>query len=347
MSLKIRGFQFPEKIAFDEETLTSTYGKLIAEPLERGYGTTLGNSLRRVLLSSIEGAAITQVRIPGVLHEFSTIKGVKEDMVDVILNLKKIRFKIYGDGKKVARIDVTGPKDVTGADIQCEANLEVLTTDLPVATVDRNAEFHAELYVSKGKGYVLSEMNKEKEQPVDIIAIDSVYSPVRKVNFRVEKARVGRATDYDRLVLELWTDGSLTPKNAITRASSILIDQLDLFIFDESEEVSEEISHDAGDVYDVGSSDFNRNLLRPVDELELSVRSYNCLKNANIKIIADLVQRTDLEMLKTKNFGRKSLNEIKEILRTMGLNFGMKIDPDVLEKYQAEGGTVKDASQST
>jgi len=345
--LKIRGFQFPEKIAFDEETLTSTYGKLIAEPLERGYGTTLGNSLRRVLLSSIEGAAITQVRIPGVLHEFSTIKAVKEDMVDVILNLKKIRFKLYGDGKKVARIDVTGPKDVTGADIQCEANLEVLTTDLPVATVDKNAEFHAELYVSKGKGYVPSEMNKEQDQPVDIIAVDSVYSPIRKVNFRVEKARVGRATDYDRLVLELWTDGSLTPKNAITRASSVLIDHLDLFIFDESEETSEEISYDAGDVYDVGSSDFNRNLLRPVDELELSVRSYNCLKNANIKTIADLVQKTDLEMLKTKNFGRKSLNEIKEILRTMGLNFGMKIDPEVLEKYQTEGGTVKDASQSS
>ncbi|GBE37196.1 DNA-directed RNA polymerase subunit alpha [bacterium BMS3Bbin07] len=347
MSLKIRGFQFPEKIAFDEETLTNTYGKLIAEPLERGYGTTLGNSLRRALLSSIEGSAITQVRIPGVLHEFSTIKGVKEDMVDVILNLKKIRFKQYGDGKKVARIDVTGPKDVTGADIQCEANLEVLTTDLPVATVDKNAEFHAELYVSKGKGYVLSEMNKEKEQSVDIIAIDSVYSPIRKVNFRVEKARVGRATDYDRLVLEVWTDGSLSPKNALTRASSILIDHLDLFIFDESEEASEEISHDAGDVYDVGSSDFNRNLLRPVDELELSVRSYNCLKNANISTIADLVQRTDLEMLKTKNFGRKSLNEIKEILRTMGLNFGMKIDPEVLEKYQTEGGAVKDASQSS
>ncbi|VAX31280.1 DNA-directed RNA polymerase alpha subunit [hydrothermal vent metagenome] len=347
MSLKIRGFQFPEKIAFDEETLTSTYGKLIAEPLERGYGTTLGNSLRRVLLSSIEGAAITQVRIPGVLHEFSTIKSVKEDMVDVILNLKKIRFKLYGDGKKVARIDVTGPKDITGADIQCEANLEVLTTDLPVVTVDKNAEFHAELYVSKGKGYVPSEMNKEEDQPVDIIAVDSVYSPIRKVNFRVEKARVGRATDYDRLVLELWTDGSLTPKNAITKASSVLIDHLDLFIFDESEETSEIISHDAGDVYDVSSSDFNRNLLRPVDELELSVRSYNCLKNANIKTIADLVQKTDLEMLKTKNFGRKSLNEIKEILRTMGLNFGMKIDPEVLEKYQTEGGAVKDASQSS
>ncbi len=344
MSLKIRGFQFPDKIAFEEESLTNTYGKLIAEPLERGYGTTLGNSLRRVLLSSIEGAAITQVRIPGVLHEFSTIKGVKEDMVDVILNLKKIRFKMYGDGKKVARIDVTGPKEVTGADIQCEANLEVLTTDLPVATVDRDAEFQAELYVSRGKGYVPSEMNKEKDQPVDVIAIDSVYTPIRKVNFHVEKARVGRSTDYDRLVLEVWTDGSLTPKNAVTKAASILIDHLDLFIFDESEESSEETLHDSGDVYDVSASDFNKNLLRPVDELELSVRSYNCLKNANIKTIADLVQKTDLEMLKTKNFGRKSLNEIKEILKTMGLNFGMKIDPEVLEKYQTEGGTVKDAS---
>ncbi len=344
MNLMIRGFQFPEKIAFDEETLTNTYGKLVAEPLERGYGVTLGNSLRRVLLSSIEGAAIVQVRLPGVLHEFSTIKGVKEDMVDLILNLKKIRFKMHGNGKKVAKIDVTGPKDVTGADIQCEANLEVLTTDLPIATVDKDAEFHAELYVSKGKGYVPSEMNKEKDQPVDVIAIDSIYSPIKKVNFQVEKARVGRAMDYDRLILEVWTDGSVTPKNAVTRAASLLIDHLDLFIFDESGDASEEAMGDSSDVYDVGSSDFNMNLLRPVDELELSVRSYNCLKNANIKTIADLVQKTDLEMLKTKNFGRKSLNEIKEILRSMGLNFGMKIDPEVLEKYQAEGGALKDAS---
>ncbi len=338
MSLKRRGFQFPEKIAFDEETLTDTYGRLVAEPLERGYGTTIGNALRRVLLSSIEGAAITQVRIAGALHEFSTIKGVREDMVDIILNLKKIRFRLYGNGKKVARVDVKGPKDVTAADIQCESDLEVLTPELPITTVDRDAEFHAELYISKGRGYVPSEMNKEKDQPVDIIPVDAIYSPIKKVNFTVEKARVGRATDYDRLVLEVWTDGSITPKNAVTRAASLLIDHFDMFIFEETEDEFEKASGEMAGAYDVSGSDFNMNLLRPVSELELSVRSSNCLRNANIKTIADLVQKTEQEMLKTKNFGKKSLNEIKGILRSMGLHFGMRIDPEVLERYQKIGG---------
>jgi DNA-directed RNA polymerase subunit alpha len=334
MSFDQSGLRFPEKIAFEEETLTSTYGKLIAEPLERGYGTTIGNSLRRVLLSSIEGAAITQVRIPNVLHEFSTIKGVKEDMVDVILNLKKIRFKMHGDGRRVARIDVTGPKEVRGEDIQCEANLEVLTPELYIATVDNNAEWHAELYVSKGKGYVPADLNKEKDQPLDVISIDAVYCPIKKVNFWVEKARVGRATDYDRLLLEVWTDGSISPRNAVSTAASILIDHLDLFIFTEAGAHAEETEESEAGKYDIDDSAFNMNLLKPVDELELTVRSYNCLKNANIKTIADLVQKTEQEMLKTKNFGRKSLKEISEILKDMGLSFGMKIDSELLKKYQ-------------
>ncbi len=336
MSLTKKGFQFPKKIAFEEETLTDTYGKLIAEPLERGFGTTIGNSLRRVLLSSIEGAAISQVRIPGVLHEFSTVQGLKEDMVDLILNLKKLRFRMHGDGKKVARIDVAGPKEVTGADIQCEANLEILTPDLPIATVDKDAEFHAELYVTKGRGYVPAEANKENDQPIDVISVDAVYSPIKKVNFWIEKARVGRATDYDRLVLELWTDGSITPQAAVTKAASILIDHFDFFIFEDTDDSIGDIRSDSGSGEGVHDAAFNKNLLKPVDELELSVRSYNCLKNANIKTIADLVQKTEQEMLKTKNFGRKSLNEIKEILKSMGLSFGMKIDTELLQKYQQE-----------
>ncbi len=344
MSLKTIGFQFPQEIAFEEETLTDTYGKLTVEPFERGYGTTIGNSLRRVLLSSIEGAAITQVKLPSVLHEFQAIKGVQEDMVDIILNLKKIRFKMDGDSTRIARIDITGPKKVSGADIQCEANLEVLTLDLPVATVDKGAEFHAELYVNRGRGYVPSEMNKDKNQSIDVVSVDALFSPIRKVNFRVEKARVGRATDYDRLVFELWTDGSITPPKAITKAAGILIEYLDLFVFDEIDEEMADPEESGDGTYTIDDSDFNENLLKSVDELELSVRSYNCLKNANIRILADLVQRSEHDMLKTKNFGRKSLNEIKEILHRMGLGFAMKIDPEALEKYKTEGGAEKNAS---
>jgi DNA-directed RNA polymerase subunit alpha len=343
MTVKEKGFQFPDKIAFDEETLSDSYGKLIVEPLERGYGTTVGNSLRRIVLSSIEGAAITQVRIPGVLHEFSSIKGLKEDMVEVILNLKKIRFKMSGKEKRIARIDVTGPKVVKGAHIQCEANLEVLTPDIHIATVDKGAEMHAELYVKKGRGYVPSEMNKEEDQSIDMISIDAVHSPVRKVIYNVEKARVGRATDYDRLVFEIWTDGSISPLKVISKSSRMLIDHFNLFVFDEADETGD-TSDEPRASYDISDSDFNSNLLKSVDELELSVRSYNCLKNANIKTIADLVQKTEQEMLKTKNFGRKSLNEIRNILKKMSLNFGMKIDPDVLDKYQSDGVAKSHAS---
>ncbi len=329
MDLVKKGFQLPQKIIFEEETLTDFYGKLVAEPLERGYGTTIGNSLRRVLLSSIEGAAVTGIRMPGVLHEFSAIKSVKEDVVDIVLNVKKLRFKVYSEGTSTVSIKVKGPKVVTAADIETDANVEVLNDDCYIATVDNNATFEMELYVRKGKGYVPAELNKEEDLPVDVIAVDSIYSPVKKVNFWVEKARVGRSTDYDRLVMELWTDSGITPEKAVSDAASILMDHLDLFIFLEEENITEE-SPRAASVVDLTTIS-NENLLKSIDELELSVRSYNCLKNANIKTISDLVQRTEHEMLKTKNFGRKSLNEIKNILNSMGLSFGMRIDMNEFE----------------
>jgi len=329
MDLVKKGFQLPQKIIFEEETLTDFYGKLVAEPLERGYGTTIGNSLRRVLLSSIEGAAVTGIRMPGVLHEFSAIKSVKEDVVDIVLNVKKLRFRVYSEGTRTVSIKVKGPKVVTAADIESDANVEVLNDDCYIATVDNNATFEMELYVRKGKGYVPAELNKEEDLPIDVIAVDSIYSPVKKVNFWVEKARVGRSTDYDRLVMELWTDSGITPEKAVSDAASILMDHLDLFIFIEEEDITEESPRTAS-VIDLTTIS-NENLLKSIDELELSVRSYNCLKNANIKTISDLVQRTEHEMLKTKNFGRKSLNEIKNILNSMGLSFGMRIDMNEFE----------------
>ena len=350
MDLKKIGFQLPDTIRFDEDTLTNTYGKLIAEPLERGFGTTIGNALRRVLLSSIEGAAVTAVKIPGALHEFSTIKGVKEDVIDVILNIKKLRFKLYSNTKKIATIKVKGPQNVTGSDIRGDASFEVLNTEQVIATLDKDATFEAEMYIKKGKGYVPAELNKEENLSVDMIVVDSVFTPVKKVNFTVEKARVGRATDYDRLVMEIWTDGSITPEKAVSQAASIIIEHLELVVLEEEQEEEENISIEESNLVYSASEDpiFNVNLLKSVEELELSVRSYNCLKNADIKTIADLVQKTEQEMLRTKNFGRKSLNEIKEILHGMGLRLGMRVDLDALNREVAlqSGGIEQDATQS-
>ncbi|MEK7197310.1 MAG: DNA-directed RNA polymerase subunit alpha [Nitrospirota bacterium] len=330
MDLKKKGFQLPEKVGFDEETLTSTYGKLIAEPLDRGYGTTLGNSIRRVLLSSLEGAAVTAIKIPGAVHEFSALSGVKEDVIDVILNIKRLKFKMHADGKRVATIRVKGPGEVKGNDIQVDSSVEILTPEQLITTLDKGASFEAEMYVKKGRGYVSAELNKEEGLPVGMIAVDSVFSPVRKVNFWIEKARVGRATDYDRLVMEIWTDGSVTPKKALSQAASVVIEHMNIFILEKEDEGMEfeksNVAASAG-----AAPALNANLLKSVNELELSVRSYNCLKNANIKTIADLVQKTENEMLKTKNFGRKSLNEIKEILTVMGLHLGMRLEGDSLQ----------------
>lgn len=331
MDLRKKGFQLPDKIRFDEETLTDTYGKLIAEPFERGFGTTMGNALRRVLLSSLEGAAVTAIKIKGALHEFSHINGVKEDVMDIILNIKKLRFKMHGDDKRVATIKVSGPREVKGSDLHVDANVEVLNPDQVIATLDKGSTFDAEMYIKRGKGYVSAEANKETDLPVDMLAVDSVFSPIKKVNFIVEKARVGRATDYDRLVMEIWTDGSIGPEKAVSQAASIIMDYMDLFISEEETGIGE-FEESAAVAAAVGDPSFNENLLKNVDELELSVRASNCLKNANIKTIAELVQKTEYEMLKTKNFGRKSLNEIKEILHSMGLHLGMRLDLDSLRQ---------------
>jgi DNA-directed RNA polymerase subunit alpha len=346
MNLKKKGFQLPEKIRFDEETLSSTYGKVIVDPLERGFGTTIGNSLRRVLLSSLEGAAVTAVKISGALHEFSSIKGIKEDNIDIILNLKKMRIKAHGESDKVATFNVKGPGQVTAADLQADATLEVLNPELLIATLDKDVTFDAELYIKKGKGYVTTELTKE-DLPVGMIAVDAVFSPVQKVNFWVEKTRVGRATDYDRLIMEIWTDGSITPEMAVSESASILIEHMDLFV---AEEQYEDVAAGEPKAALAGREGNplvgDNNLFKTVDELELSVRSYNCLKNADIKTIAELVQKSEPEMLKTKNFGRKSLNEIKEILSRMGLHLGMKIDLDNFDKESAvqSGGISDNAS---
>lgn len=328
MDIVKKGFQLPKKISFDEETLTDFYGKLTIEPLERGFGTTIGNSLRRVLLSSIEGTAVTGVRIAGVSHEFSTVKGVKEDVVDIILNIKKLRFKMYGDGKRIATVKFKGPGELTGADVKTDGNVEVLNKDIHIATVGSGSSLEMEMYIKKGKGYVTAEMNKEDDLPIDVLAIDSVFSPIKKVNFWVEKARVGRATDYDRLIIEIWTDGSISPKKAVNDAAAILAEHLDLLIFEEEEKMPEAIGTMPSSVSGSNPKISNENLMRSIDELELSVRAYNCLKNANIKTIADLVQKTEHEMLRTKNFGRKSLNEIRNVIHSMGLHFGMRINTE-------------------
>ena len=335
MDLKKKGFQLPESINFEPDTLTGTYGKFSAEAFERGFGTTLGNSLRRVLLSSLEGAAVTSVRIPGVMHEFSTISGVREDVIDIILNIKQLRFKMHADAPKTAVINVKGPCEVKGRDVETGAQLEVLNPDLHIATIEKNINFKAELTVQKGKGYVPAEKNKKEDQPVDVIAVDSIFTPVKKVNFWVENARVGRSTDYDRLIMEIWTDGSITPVQAVTQASNILKGYISIFSLEREEESPSKTEESIN----VGETDethvFNENLFKSVDELELSVRAANCLKNANIRTIADLVQKTEQEMLRGKNFGRKSLNEIREILVSMGLNFNMKLDPAMIEDAMA------------
>lgn len=335
MDLKKKGFHLPESIRFDEESLTGSYGELVAEPLERGFGTTLGNSLRRVLLSSLEGGAVTAVKIDGVLHEFSTLAGVKEEIIEIVLNIKQLRVLMHVNGPRRAEFKVKGPAVVTAKDIKINGDAEIVNIDQHIATVSKGATFKGELIVKKGKGFVTSELNKSDDLPVDAIAVDSIFSPVKKVNFRVENARVGRSTDYDRLVMEIWTDGTITPQRALSQAAEIIIEHSRVFVL-ESEQEEDPLESEYKDYGD--DPVFNENLLRNVDELELSVRAQNCLKNANISSISELVQRTEQDMLRTKNFGRKSLNEIKEILITMGLRFGMRVDEEALENLRKERG---------
>lgn len=325
----------PKKLQVETESLTNTYGKFYAEPFERGFGTTLGNSLRRVLLSSLQGAAITSVKAKGVLHEFSAIPGVTEDATDIILNLKGVRFKMHGHESRVVRIVQKGEGLVKAGDIITDPNVEVLNPNHHIATCSKDANLEMEMVVKMGKGYVPADRNRDEKAPVGTIPIDSIFSPLTKVNFTVSNARVGQITDYDKLIIEIWTDGSVKPQDALAYASKILKDQLTIFInFDEEVEPVEEIEPEEE------RERFNENLYRSVDELELSVRSANCLKNAGIKLIGELVSRTEAEMLKTQNFGRKSLNEIKDILVDMGLTLGMRLDnfpdPEIMRRLRGE-----------
>jgi DNA-directed RNA polymerase subunit alpha len=310
----------PKRIEIDEPTHTRLYGEFSCQPLERGFGITFGNALRRILLSSIQGAAIVSVRIDSVLHEFSTVPGVKEDVTDIILNLKGVRLKLHQEGHRFIQINTSKEGVVTAGDIICDATVEILNPDHYIATLSGDVPFKAEMAVKMGKGYVPAKKERDFDQPEGTINIDAVFSPIKKVNYKVTHARVGQIADYDRLVMEIWTDGSVWPEDALAFAAKILKDQLDVFInFNEAEEQSEQLDIEETET-------INDNLQRHVDDLELSVRSANCLKNAGINLIGELVQKTEAEMLKTKNFGRKSLNEIKDILQEMGLSFGMKLD---------------------
>src|SRR5499427_1256577 len=315
-----KGFQKPKRLAVDTSTLTDKYGIFWAQPFERGFGTTIGNSLRRVLLSSIEGAAVTAVKMEGVLHEFQSIPGVVEDATDIILNLKQVPFKLSGEGPKAIYLKADQAGEITSGMIEADADVEVLDKNVHIATVSEGGRLEMEMRLKRGRGYVAADKNFDEDLGLGFIPIDSVHSPVRKVNYSVEAARLGQITDYDKLNLEVWTNGSISPADALGLSAKLLKDHMNIFI--NFEEEMEAAAAEADRKPEIR----NENLNRSVEELELSVRSYNCLKNANIQTIGELVQKSEAEMLKTKNFGRKSLNEIKEILSSMGLSLGMKID---------------------
>ena len=311
-------FQKPKKLDYDPETLTPNYGRFVAQPFERGFGTTIGNALRRVLLSSIEGAAITAVRVEGVLHEFSSLQGVVEDMTDVVLNLKQVPFKLHGSGPKTLYLEKRGPGVVTAADFESDPDIEILDPTSHIATLSKEGSLKLEARLKRGRGYVVADRNADTDLPLGYIPVDSIHSPVRRVNYHVEGARVGQMTDYDKLILEVWTNGAVSPQEAISLASDLLADHLRIFsAFETRVEDREEVSAPEVD------PKMAEMLAKPIEELDLSVRSANCLKNANIRTLGDLVQRTEREMLSTKNFGRKSLDEIKDVLQSLGLSFGM------------------------
>jgi DNA-directed RNA polymerase subunit alpha len=316
----IKAFQKPKRLICDLETLSPTYGHFYAQPFERGFGTTIGNALRRVLLSSIEGSAITAVKIEGVLHEFTPIPNVTEDATNIIMNLKQIPLKLNVDHTKTIYLECDQPGEVKSGNITPDPDIEILDPNVHIATIGEGGKLKIEMRIKNGRGYVQADENFEEDLPIGFIPLDSVHSPIKRVNYAVEAARLGQTTDYDRVVLDVWTNGCILPQDAIAQAAKIVKDHMYIFInFEEQpEEEEEEVDRESERIYE--------NLKRSVEELELSVRSYNCLKNADIKTIGELVQKTEGEMLKTKNFGRKSLNEIKEILSEMGLSFGMKLD---------------------
>jgi DNA-directed RNA polymerase subunit alpha len=324
-----KGFQRPKRLEFERETLTDRFGRFYAQPFERGFGTTIGNAMRRVLLSSIDGAAVTAVKIDGVLHEFSPIPGVVEDATDIILNLKQIPLKMHVDTTKTLYLRVDKSGEVKARDIEGDADIEILEPDAHIATVAEGGKLHMEMRIKRGRGYVAADKNFDEDLGIGWIPIDSVHSPIKKVNYLVEAARIGQATDYDKLTVDVWTNGSVTPRDAVSLSAKLIRDHLNIFINLE----------DAGDLLqdsasEQGARPLNENLDKSVEELELSVRSYNCLKNANIRTIRELVQKTEGEMLKTKNFGRKSLNEIKEILSGMGLSLGMRLDQPTAQSQE-------------
>ena len=317
-----RAFQKPKRLICDLETLSPTYGHFFAQPFERGFGTTIGNAIRRVLLSSIEGAAITAVKIEGVLHEFTPIPNVTEDATNIIMNLKQVPLRLNVDHSKTIYLESDQPGELMSGSITADPDVEILDPNVHIATIGEGGSLKIEMRIKKGRGYVQADENFEEDLAIGYIPLDSVHSPIKRVNYSVEAARLGQTTDYDKLVLDVWTNGCILPQDAIAQAAKTVKDHMFIFInFEEQpEEEEEEVDREAERMYE--------NLKRSVEELELSVRSYNCLKNADIKTIGELVQKTEAEMLKTKNFGRKSLNEIKEILSEMGLSFGMKLDPE-------------------
>jgi DNA-directed RNA polymerase subunit alpha len=321
MGARWRGFEIPKVLMCEESTLRPDYGKFIAEPFERGYGVTLGNALRRVLISSIEGTAVTSVKIEGALHEFSSLPGVLEDTAQIILNIKKLVLKSHSRESKTISLRVQKKGEITAKDIITDETVEILNPGLHIATLTKNVKLNIDMEVSKGRGYVPAERNKKENQPIGFIPLDSVFSPVRRVNFSVENTRVGQVTDYDKLILEIWTNSSISPKEALIYASHILQRHLDIFVsfgkIPEEEEIEEKTSEEEA---------LEEKLKTPISELELSVRSANCLREAKIKTIGDLVKKTEQEMLKYRNFGKKSLNEIKSILEKMDLQFGVKLE---------------------
>jgi DNA-directed RNA polymerase subunit alpha len=317
-----KGFQRPKRLEFERDTLNERFGRFYAQPFERGFGTTIGNAMRRVLLSSIEGAAFSAVKIDGVLHEFSPIPGVVEDATDIILNLKQAPLKLHVDHTKTVYLRVDKPGDVKARDIEADGDIEILEPDAHIATVSEGGRLHMEMRVKRGRGYVTADRNFDEDLGIGWIPIDSVHSPVKKVNYLVEAARLGQTTDYEKLTVDVWTNGAVAPRDAVSLSAKLLRDHLNIFVsLEEAADQAED-----GLLASAGSTAGNEHLDKSVEELELSVRSYNCLKNANIRTIRELVQKTEAEMLKTKNFGRKSLNEIKDILQTMGLGLGMRVE---------------------
>ena len=334
MGIALRSFEIPKKLDCDEESLTEVYGKFVAEPFERGYGVTVGNSLRRVLLSSLEGTAVTSIKIDGASHEFGTLPGIVEDVTEIVLNVKNLVLRSHTRATKTLRIEVSQKKEITAADIITDDTIEVINPDLHIATLTKNVSFKMELEVQKGRGYVPAERNKKEGQSIGVVAIDSIFTPVKKVNFHVEDTRVGQMTDYDKLILEVWTNGSIGPKDAILYASNILQRHLDVFVnFGKLPE--EDIAVEVADSKD---AELLKRMAQPVSELELSVRSANCLREAHIKTLGELVKKSEAEMLKYRNFGKKSLTEISNILKEMGLGFGMDVDVQKAKELNGDSG---------